>query len=278
MNFVFLDSGIGGIPYLISLKEKCPSCTCAYVADALHFPYGEKTPDEIIRFAKEAVSKINKLIHPDVFVIACNTISVSALSELRKTFPEQIFVGTVPAVKKASAVTKNKRIGVLATNATVHDAYLENLIADFANDCKIVKRGDADLVSFVEHEFCSANERDIEKAIEPALRFFASENCDAIVLGCTHFTHLADAMQKKAGNAVSVIDSRDGVARQALSLLAEKRNADKNIFSAAADFLCNVRSGSLFVTGFPENDFKSEKTYRAFCSRFHLKYCGIIDN
>lgn len=278
MNVVFLDSGVGGIPYLLSLKEKNPSCTCAYLADTLHFPYGEKSSAEIIEFAREAVSKIETNFHPDVLVIACNTISVSALVELRKQFPKQIFVGTVPAIKKASEVTKNKRIGLLATNATVNDSYLKKLIADFANDCTIVNRGDADLVSFIEHKFCSASECEIEEAITPALDFFARENCDTIVLGCTHFTHLADVMQKKAGSAISIVDSRDGVARHALSLLAEKRNVSDNIFSVAADFLSDVHDTSFFVTGFPSNDAQSEQIYRAFCSRFHLKYCGIIDN
>ena len=146
----------------------------------------------------------------------CNTISVSALASLRERFPFVPFIGTVPAIKLAASVTKNKKIGLLATNATVRDAYIRELEKGFASGCTIYSRGDAALVSFIERKFVTADEHEKIEAVMPAVGYFAEKGCDTIVLGCTHFTHLADIMQKAAGKNVSVVDSRDGVARLSL--------------------------------------------------------------
>ena len=218
MNFAFLDSGTGGIPYMLRLKRLAPDATCAYLADTVHFPYGEKTVPEIIEYATAAVSRIIDRWRPETIVVACNTISVSALASLRERFPFVPFIGTVPAIKLAASVTKNKKIGLLATNATVRDAYIRELEKGFASGCTIYSRGDADLVSFIERKLVTADENEKMRAVMPAVDYFAEKGCDTIVLGCTHFTHLADIMQKAAGKNVSVVDSRDGVARRAIEV------------------------------------------------------------
>ena len=95
-DFVFIDSGVGGIPYMIKLLEKKPDATCLYVADTANFPYGEKTHEQVVKCVTELVEKINSQFAPKVIVVACNTMSVNALQALRKTFPDVKFVGTVP--------------------------------------------------------------------------------------------------------------------------------------------------------------------------------------
>ena len=121
IDIAFLDSGTGGIPYMLELKKKNPFVRCVYLGDTAHFPYGEKTPEEVESSSAQVISQIIKLWSPKAIVIACNTISVTALDFLRKKFPDRPIVGTVPAIKVAAKVTKNKKIGLLATNATVRD-------------------------------------------------------------------------------------------------------------------------------------------------------------
>ncbi|MDY2843291.1 MAG: glutamate racemase [Treponema sp.] len=219
VDFAFLDSGTGGIPYMISLHKKMPDAKCVYLGDTANFPYGEKSPGQVTSCSSKTIRKIVSLWSPKVIVIACNTISVTALEELRKLFPEISIIGTVPAIKLGAKVSKNKRIGLLATNATVKHPYCQRLIEDFASDCFVAKRGDPELVDFIEKKYFTASEEERLEAVKPAADFFKSQNCDTVILGCTHFTHIFNEMKKACGSDVKVVDSRDGVANQALRKL-----------------------------------------------------------
>ena len=119
-KYVFLDSGIGGLPYFRYFHEKAPYAPAAYVADLEHFPYGEKTREEVIRYAIGVTEKIIARLNPAMIIVVCNTMSTAALDALRQTFPIP-FVGTVPAVKVAAEVSANKHIGIIATARTIND-------------------------------------------------------------------------------------------------------------------------------------------------------------
>lgn len=264
VNFAFLDSGTGGLPYLTYLKKKNPSASCIYIGDTKHFPYGEKTEAQIIENACGCVEKIIARWNPHTVVIACNTISVTALEELRRRFPDTPFVGTVPAIKPAGLISKTRRIGLLATNATVRHPYTAGLCSRFAPDCRLVSRGDPELISFIEHRFFSATESERIAAVRPAVDFFRENGCDVIVLACTHFLNMADYIQAYAGSAIQVIDSREGVASHALSV--EKTGAGKTP--------CELEESALYVTGFSVSNDSCE--YETFCRRNNIKFGGIL--
>lgn len=265
VDFAFLDSGTGGIPYMLSLKEKQPEAECVYLGDTLNFPYGEKSVEQITECARNAISLIIKKWNPKTIIIACNTISVTALEGLRKIFPDLPIVGTVPAIKLASKITKNKKIGFLATNASVNSPYSQKLIDDFASDCEVVRRGDPELIRFVEKDFFTSTEEQKLLACKPAVDFFASKGCDTIILGCTHFTHIADIMQKACGEGVAVIDSRDGVSNQAL----KQCQVEKNHISSES-----VPDCSFFVTKASDAE---EKEYKMLCSKLNIPWGGLIN-
>ena len=233
VDFAFLDSGIGGIPYMLDLKEKMPSARCVYLGDTAHFPYGEKTPEQVTESAADTIRTIIKKWRPKTIVIACNTISVTSLSALRALFPDTPIVGTVPAIKLAASVTRNKKIGLLATNATVRHPYCARLTRNFAADCSVFSRGDPDLIAFIEKNLFTATPEQKRAAVMPAVEYFAANGCDTIILGCTHFTHVAKEFAEVAGESVRVVDSRDGVANQAIRVEAEK-NAAADSFATPA--------------------------------------------
>lgn len=267
IDFVFLDSGTGGIPYMLALKQKNPAARCVYVGDTAHFPYGEKTPDAVTECASFVIRLIVERWRPGAVVIACNTISVTALDSLREQFPLLPIVGTVPAIKLAASVTRNKRIGLLATNATVRHPYCQRLIADFANDCTVFSRGDPDLVWFVEHDLFSASQEERQKAVRPAVSFFSERGCDTIILGCTHFTHISGDITKAAGNAVKVVDSRDGVANQALRVEQGEFAGDKMpMFPLPPDM-------SFFVTACTN---VQQQEYMMLCEHLHIPFGGLM--
>ncbi len=284
VNFAYLDSGTGGLPYLKYLKNKMPDASCVYVGDTKNFPYGEKSKSEIIEKSSECVKKIIEKCFPDVIVVACNTISVSALDELRRRFPEIPFVGTVPAVKPAAKITKTKRIGLLATNATVNHPYTKRLISDFAGDCEVFSLGAPELINFIEHKYYFADYKERVNAAKPCCDYFKQNGCDVIVLACTHFLNMAEEIKDAAGAEIKVVDSREGVTRHALEIFAEvKKNDSENTGSAetvelsksAANFEKSGKSSSaLYITGFTEKN--DEKRYLAFCEQNNIKFGGLL--
>ena len=272
VDFAFLDSGTGGIPYMMELKRKMPSARCVYVGDTAHFPYGEKSASEVTESAAASIAEIVRRWKPETLVIACNTISVTSLDELRRRFPELPIVGTVPAIRLAARVSRNKRIGLLATNATVRHPYCEDLIRKYASDCEICKRGDPELISFIEHSLFTASEEERHEAVRPAVSYFLGEGCDTIILGCTHFTHVATYIQDVAGDGVQVVDSRDGVCKQAVKVWHNKEEAGGD---AALPYMPSLPGDmSFFVTLLRSPADEAE--YRDLCASFRIPWGGEI--
>lgn len=271
IDFAFLDSGTGGIPYMVALKEKCPSAKCVYVGDTKNFPYGEKTPQQVIDSCSSVVGQIIQTFSPKTIVIACNTISVTALDELRKRYPQVPFVGTVPAIRLAAKTTKNKRIGFLATNGSVKHPYSLKLIEDFASDCQVFSRGDPDLIAFIEHKYFTASKEERIQAITPALNYFREMGCDTIILGCTHFTHIANEFVMEAGPDISIIDSREGVSRQAIKVEAIIEEAEG---SGAVHKPSGVEDMTFYVTKLEGKE--DEEEYKTLCSYFKIPFGGTL--
>ncbi|MBR4004679.1 MAG: glutamate racemase [Treponema sp.] len=268
IDFAFLDSGTGGIPYMLALKEKRPEARCVYLGDTEHFPYGQKTRDEVVECASKAIDLIVRKWNPRSLVIACNTISVTALDGLRAKFPRLPIIGTVPAIRLAAKLSKNRKIGLLATNATVSNPYNERLVKDFASDCQVFNRGDPELIDFIERNLFSATKEERLAAVKPAIDFFREKGCDTIILGCTHFTHIASDMKEAAGEEVIVVDSREGVVNQAIKV-ESATPIENHIQEMELPEDC-----TFFCTGYKNQ--KDEDEYRTLCSNFNIPWGGVV--
>ncbi len=288
IDFVFIDSGIGGIPYMTTLLKRAPETECVYVADTANFPYGEKSHEQVVECVIELVEKICRQFSPKVIVVACNTMSVNALDTLRASFSSVKFVGTVPAIKLAASLSEKRRIGLLATKATCENPYNIELKEKFAGDCLLVTRGDGELVSYIEHNAFTASREDCLKAIKPAVEFFRSQNCDVIILGCTHFLNFTDVFEEACRPDIKVVDSVDGVVRHSLQVLAAaqaqpsprlaKNSPPDCFYPADAGPLpkgsTSPSCANLFITGF--RDTEEENQYNVLCSRFGIKFGGLL--
>ncbi len=209
----FLDSGIGGVPYLSAAMAASPDDRFVYYADNRNFPYGERSVDEVRELVVEAVERLVELADPRTIVVACNTASVVALDVLRNRF-DVPFVGVVPAIKPAATLVGAGRIGVLATARTVEDEYVARLIRTFApeNEVELVAAGG--LVELIEQRLGSFSRDELDRALAaPAARLLERE-VDAVVLGCTHFIHVRADVERLLGDGAHVVDSVDGVVRQ----------------------------------------------------------------
>ena len=166
----------------------------------------------------------------------------------------QIIGRTTTAI--ASAISKKRRIGLLATNSTIRHPYNQELKNKYASDCELVLRGDPELISFIEHKSFLATEEEKIKAVMPSVEYFRKQNCDVIILGCTHFLNLADLFEKVSAPDIKVVDSRDGVARRALDVV----KIDKNQI---------VQKTKLFVSGFTAQ--KDEDEYKIICEKYGIE-------
>lgn len=271
IQYAFLDSGIGGMPYFSYFKTQVPQATAVYIADTAHFPYGEKTRNEIQSYACTITEKIITVFAPEVIVLVCNTLSVTALEMLRKKFPIP-FVGTVPAVKQAVAVSRNKRIGIIATDRTIQEPYLDELIYRYTEGCFIEKRGDSPLVAQIEQGLAFENIETQDAAIAPAIRQFTAAGTDTIVLACTHFLHIADVFERNVPTGTRIIDSRQGVIAQLLRI-APPRSA-----GSLAEYMETVSGidGEIGCYGTGLIMPHTENRYLQYCRRFGLTWKGSL--
>jgi len=215
---LFFDSGVGGLSVLAPTRELLPNAPIIYAADSAGFPYGKRSEAEIASRVPALLGRLVERFHPRLAVIACNTASTIALDHVRSALDLPV-VGTVPAIKPAAKISKTRVIGVLGTEATVRQPYVENLAADFAADCTIIRHGSPELVELAEAKL--AGEEVSTEAVRAAAQamFDASsgESIDTVVLACTHFP-LLDAELRAAFPDVSYVDGGPGIARRIAQL------------------------------------------------------------
>src|SRR3954467_15130827 len=146
---LFFDSGVGGLSVLEPTRKLLPTAPIVYAADSAGFPYGKRTEAEIASRVPALLGRLVERFHPRLAVIACNTASTIALEHVRYALDLPV-VGTVPAIKPAAEISKTRVIGVLGTQATVRQPYVDDLAARFAADCILVRHGSPELVELAE--------------------------------------------------------------------------------------------------------------------------------
>jgi glutamate racemase len=216
---LFIDSGIGGIPYCRKFRERNPAETVVYLADHLHFPYGKRSREELVEILSSLLESLIGEYDPKISVMACNTASVSALAELRERFPALPFVGTVPAIKPAVEGSLKRMAGVLGTERTIDDPCIADLAGRYGADCGLVKIAAPELVEFVENRIADAGTEEKRRAVSPFIERFREAGVDALVLGCTHFLFLLEEFRREAGPDIRVYDSVEGITRRVEFLL-----------------------------------------------------------
>jgi glutamate racemase len=219
-RLIVFDSGIGGLSILEEIRRTVPEAAVAYVADNAGFPYGN-LPDAVLIDRIEAVLRALLALTPaDAVVVACNTASTIALPAVRARFALP-FVGCVPAIKPAAALSRTGAIGLLATPATVRRPYTSDLIDRFAPDCRVVRVGAARLAALAEGKLRG---RPVDPAIlrEETADLFAPDPrpVDVVVLGCTHYPFLVEDLRAVAPPGVRWLDSGAAVARRTRDVLA----------------------------------------------------------
>jgi glutamate racemase len=221
-TILVFDSGVGGLTVHAALRALLPDARYVYVADDAAFPYGRLTAEVCARRVVDVVEAAVDAFAPDIAVIACNTASTVALPALRAAHAVP-FVGTVPAVKPAAALSRTKMISVLGTPGTVSREYTHDLIIQHAADCRVQLVGAPRLAELAEAHLKGDPPSDAEvlAEIEPCFREKDGLRTDAVALACTHYPLLTDVYTRIAPWRVQWIDPAPAIARRAKQLLAE---------------------------------------------------------
>ncbi len=214
------DSGVGGISILKEIRRLLPGENLLYLADSAHCPYGTKPVPEI-RARSLAVTAFLVESGVKAVVVACNSASVAGLDQVREAYPQIPIVGVEPALKPAHGLTRNGRIGVLATSLTLKGDRFSVLVERFGADVQVYTQPAPGLVELVEN-----GELDtpvVEELLHQYLDPLLKKQIDTLVLGCTHYPFLWGTIQKICGPNVTVIDTGLAVAKQTVRVLGQYR-------------------------------------------------------
>jgi len=235
------DSGIGGLTVVKAIRELLPNENIFYLGDTARVPYGGKSPSTVERYSVEMT---DMLIAEDVkaMVIACNSASAVALPKLEEMLPVPVIGVIKPGAQAAVAATQNGHVGVIGTRATIKSGAYERELLELNPGVRISVRACPLLVPLIEEGWLEDELTDhvIARYLGPLMH----DGVDALVLGCTHYPLLADAIARFLGGKAELVDSARNCAKALAQLL------DRESLRAPRD-----REGSLQValTDAPDN-------------------------
>ena len=235
---LFFDSGVGGLSILAPARKLLPHMPVVYAADRAGFPYGTKSEAEIAARVPALLGRLVERFRPRIAVIACNTASTIALSYVRAALYIPV-VGTVPAIKPAALASKTRVIGVLGTEATVRQPYVDRLAAEHGADCLVLRHGSAALVEFAEAKLRGEplNPQVARDALAGLIDQPGGDRMDMVVLACTHFPLVEDELRVAAAELsktpISFCHGGEGIARRIAFLNAGQPWPDSPVSGVA---------------------------------------------
>ena len=212
---LIFDSGVGGLTVLDATRALLPDAPIIYAADNAGLPYGAKTEAQVAARVAGLLGRMTERFRPRLVCIACNTASTIALGMVREVLEVPI-VGTVPAIKPAAALTRTGVIGLLGTEATIRQGYVDRLEAEFASTKTLLRHAAPELVEAAEARLRGedVDPRVFARAAAGLRDQLGGEDIDTVVLACTHFPLLADDLAVAFGPGVRLVDGSQGIARR----------------------------------------------------------------
>lgn len=203
------DSGVGGLTVVQAMHRLLPAEDILYLGDTARVPYGNKSPETIIRYSRENMAYLRRY-EVKAIVVACNTASAHALSVLEKESNIPIIGVIAPGVRAALAATRNQCIGVIGTQGTIQSKAYQKLLQQLRPEVVITAVAAPLLASLVEEDWLShpATSLILEEYLAP----MKSARVDTVVLACTHYPLLKDLAQKILGPNVVLVDSAENAA------------------------------------------------------------------
>jgi glutamate racemase len=244
------DSGVGGLTVLGALRRELPGETFVYLGDTARLPYGTKSADSVVRYARQAA---DALVARGLrcLVVACNTATAVALDELARRYAPLPVIGVVePGARAACTATRSGRVAVIATEGTVRAGAYERAIRALRPQVSVVSAACPLFVALAEEAWVDGDVVDLvaRRYLDPLLG--TAQRPDVLLLGCTHFPVLARAIGAVAGPDVAIVDSAATTAAAVQAMLGARarREGPGGVRLLATDGAARfARVGSAFL-------------------------------
>jgi glutamate racemase len=213
------DSGIGGLTVVSALRTLLPNESIFYVGDTARVPYGGKSAATVQRYSLE-IGALLLAENAKSVVVACNTASALALTQLEQTLPVTVTGVILPGAQAAVSKTRTGHVGVIGTRATIKSGAYEKALRSLNPEVRVTARACPLLVPLIEEGWLNSSITDeiIMQYLEPLL----ADSIDTLVLGCTHYPLLRGAIERLLGGEVTLVDSAENCAHAVRKLLLEE--------------------------------------------------------
>ena len=227
------DSGVGGLTVAREIMRQLPQENIVYFGDTARVPYGSKSQDNIIRFSRQIINFL-KTKEVKAIVIACNTASALALDTVKNEIDIPIIGVIEPGARAAVRETRNAKIGVVGTEATINSETYTKVIKRLNPDAEVVGKSCPLFVPLVEEGF--AKHKITEEVIDIYLSEFKKTDIDTMILGCTHYPLLRSRIMAYLGEQVHIVNPAYETAIDLKSILEKNGTANHSDRSATYEF------------------------------------------
>ncbi|WP_396433751.1 glutamate racemase [Limnohabitans sp.] len=248
------DSGIGGLSVLKALQKELPLERFVYLADSAHAPYGEKSEHFVAQRTHAIAEHLCAHHHIKALVVACNTATAAAIHELRLKHPMLPLVGLEPALKPALALTRTGHIGVMATQGTVSSAKFARLLSSVQSEAHFMTQACNGLAMAIEQSTTPDQTHCAQAQITHLLQTYTQAmgrfgsgpgEIDTLVMGCTHYVFVENALQALVGPEVQLVSTGVPVARQTQRLLMAAGLLNAEASDGVSQPVCLLTTGDL---------------------------------
>lgn len=215
------DSGMGGLTTVRELERRLPGEDIVYFGDTGRVPYGSRSPETILRYARQDVAFL-RTFDLKAIVIACGTVSTIALDRLAEECPVPVIGVVEPAARAAAQATRSGRVGLIGTKATISSGAYERILKELRPGTEVVTRACPLFVPLVENGRFRRDDPLVELVVSEYLEPFKTAGVDTMILGCTHYPLLSDAIGSYMGPEVKLISSGAACVETVAQVLVEK--------------------------------------------------------
>lgn len=240
------DSGVGGLTVVKSLLARLPGESFIYYGDTAHVPYGSKSREELFKYANDIVSFLLSR-EVKIIVVACGTHSSVTLPEIEKTCPVPLLGVVKPGARAAAQATRNGKIGVIATQATVNSCSYSLSINAIEPEHEIFSAACARFVPLVEAGILDGKET--RQAVEEYIAPLLQRKIDTLVMGCTHYPFLAPVISDISGEGVTLVDPATQTIEELIGILKQNDILNDNEACGTREFYVSGNEESFYRVG-----------------------------
>lgn len=226
------DSGFGGLAILKDIHKRMPEYSYVYLGDTARTPYGSRSSEVVYQFTLQAIETLFSR-GCSLIIVACNTASAEALRKIQQDYlpthyPDRRVLGVIiPAAEEAAQLTKNGRVGVLATEGTVRSETFVKELQKLNPKVRVFQHAAPLLVPFVEEgEYRSEAAR---LTLRAYLKPLLNNRIDTLILGCTHYGHMESLIKKEVGPSVKVLSEGKVVAKKLVDYLVRHPEIEQTL-------------------------------------------------